>query len=136
LSHSSGFDLCGLAEKLDIMIMKCKSYALHTVTVGLKPEAEEVAEPVVDNVDELVPAAVEEELLDVDVDVAVVAAVDELVELGVVMLDNVEPLELELVTGVLVGALVAVPPQIMFIDTARGVAYIVGLAPELAADEA
>jgi hypothetical protein len=65
-------------------------------------------------------------------------ALRSLVELEVVMLDDVEPLELELVTDVLVvnGALVAVPPQIMFIDTARGVAYIVGLAPELAADEA
>jgi hypothetical protein len=134
------------SRKLAKRIMRCKSYPPHTVTVGLNPDAEDVAEPAEDElvetlledvklaVEETVPLVlvdtVVEGLLDADVEVRVVAAVDEL--------DDVELLELELVTDVLVvsGALVAVPPQIMFIDTAIEVAYIVGLAPELAADEA
>jgi len=33
-------------------------------------------------------------------------------------------------------ATVAVPPQTMFNDTGKGVAYMLGLAPELARDEA
>ena len=47
-------------------------------------------------------------------------------------------LELELDTDeVVVGPVTTpIPPQTIFNDTGNGVAYIVGLAPELATDEA
>lgn len=52
----------------------------------------------------------------------------------------VEPLELEVVTEALLlvvgAAVVETPPQTMFKDTGNEVAYMVGLAPELAAEEA
>jgi hypothetical protein len=116
-------------------------YTLLTVTVGLEAEAEEVAEPVVDELVETLLLEDSELLVEEKTPlVLVVMVVDDVdePELEDVGLDEAELLELELVTDVLVvdPATVAVPPQTIFSDTARGVAYTVGLAPELAADEA
>lgn len=71
-----------------------------------------------------------------------------LVTVGPEVVELIEPIELvvvvvglellELVVDVLVGDTLsaAVPPQTMFNETGRGVAYTVGLAPELAAEGA
>ena len=91
-----------------------------------------------------------------NVDVAITVGVDELEELELDELNEVEVLlkllEVDDILEVLVAedgdvvltellvvdaaVVVAVPPQTMFNDTARGVAYTVGLELELAADEA
>jgi hypothetical protein len=108
----------------------------------LEAEAEEVAEPVVDELAETLlledAELLVEEKTPLVLVVIVVDNVDESEELEDVGLDEAELLGLELVTDVLVvdPATVAVPPQTIFSDTARGVAYTVGFAPELAADEA
>jgi len=83
-----------------------------TVAAVLNAEADEVAEPVVDEFAETLLKEVE---LIVEKEVS-------LVLVGTVVDD--------------VDELVAVPPQTMFSDTARGVAYTVGLALTLAEDEA
>jgi len=92
-----------------------------TVAAVLNAEADEVAEPVVDEFAETLLKEVE---LIVEKEVS-------LVLVGTVV-DDVD----ELVSTVVADELVAVPPQTMFSDTARGVAYTVGLALTLAEDEA
>ena len=100
-----------------------------TVAVVLNAEADEVAEPVVDKFAETLLKEVE----------LIVERVP-LVLVGTVM-DDVDELLLavvadELLLAVVADELVAVPPQTMFSDTARGVAYTVGLELALAAEEA
>jgi len=92
-----------------------------TVAAVLNAEADEVAEPVVDKFAETLLKEVE----------LIVEKKVPLVLVGTVV-DDVD----ELVSTVVADELVAVPPQTMFSDTARGVAYTVGLALTLAEDEA
>ena len=87
----------------------------------MNAEADEVAEPVVDEFAETLLKEVE----------LIVEKKVPLVLVGTVVDDVDEP-----VPAVVADELIAVPPQTMFSDTARGVAYTVGLALTLAADEA
>ncbi len=110
---------------------------------------------IVADVDELLPVMLADELeaedAELEAEDAELEKLDELEvigpdELEVTTLDELEAvgveelvlLKLELGTVVLEvnTPLVAVPPQTIFSDTAKGVAYTVGLAPELAAGEA
>jgi hypothetical protein len=92
-----------------------------TVAAVLNAEADEVAEPVVGELDETLLKVVE----------PIVEEKVPLVLVGTVV-DDVDVL----VPAVVADELVAVPPQTMFSDTARGVAYTVGLELALAEDEA
>ncbi len=109
---------------------------------------------IVADVDELLPVMLADELeaedAELEAEDAELEKLDELevigpdelevttLELEAVGVEELVLLKLELGTVVLEvnTPLVAVPPQTIFSDTAKGVAYTVGLAPELAAGEA